>query len=55
MLEVDPQVWKDLLAISQCDNYVLACIIRELNPDAKKFYLQPIPKFDKLEVIFGKD
>lgn len=40
MLEADPQVWKEL---------------NSWNPDAKKFYLRPIPKFDKLESIFGKD
>ncbi|KAH7844679.1 hypothetical protein Vadar_030561 [Vaccinium darrowii] len=40
MLEADPEVWKELIAS---------------NPDAKKFYMRPIPKFDQLEAIFGRD
>ncbi|KAG5515026.1 hypothetical protein RHGRI_036157 [Rhododendron griersonianum] len=40
MLEADPDVWKELLAA---------------NPDAKKFHMWPLPKFDQLMAIFGKD
>ncbi|KAG5520314.1 hypothetical protein RHGRI_033025 [Rhododendron griersonianum] len=40
MLEADPDVWKELLAA---------------NPNAKKFHMRPLPKFDQLVAIYGKD